>query len=80
MEDASDHGVAAMIMVLSTPEADAILKKSGLTIVDLFRPFGMVEDANGVPRPHSDPHPSTPTLPRPRAAHAPRRSRRPNRR
>ena len=48
MEDASDHGVAAMIMVLSTPEADAILKKSGLTVVDLFRPFGMVEDANGV--------------------------------
>ena len=44
MEDASDHGVAAMIMVLSTPEADAILKKSGLTVVDLFRPFGMVED------------------------------------
>ena len=48
MEDAADHGVAAVIMVLSTPEAEAILKKGGLTVVDLFRPFGDVEDLNGV--------------------------------
>ena len=60
MEDASDHGVAAAIMVLSTDEADAILKKSGLTVVDLFRPFGAVEDANGV---QHNPKPLTPAAP-----------------
>ena len=63
MEDASDHGVAAMIMVLSTPEADAILKKSGLTVVGLFRPFGMVEDANGALAARA--LPSSPSSPNP---------------
>ena len=50
MEDAADHGVAAVIMVISTPEAEAILLKSGLSVVDLFRPFGDVEDLNGASR------------------------------
>ena len=53
MEEPSDHGVAAAIMVLSTADADAILKKSRLTVVDLFRPFGLVEDANSA---HVPPH------------------------
>ena len=55
MDDAADHGVAAVIMVLSTCEAEAILKKSGLSVVDLFRPFGDVEDING--NGHAHPHP-----------------------
>lgn len=50
MEDAADHGVAAVIMVISTPEAEAIVRKSGLSVVDLFRPFGDVEDLNGASR------------------------------
>lgn len=37
-------------MVISTPEAEAILLKSGLSVVDLFRPFGDVEDLNGASR------------------------------
>ena len=50
MEYAADHGVAAVIMVISTPEAEAIVRKSGLSVVDLFRPFGDVEDLNGASR------------------------------
>ena len=50
MEDAADHGVAVVIMVISTPEAEAIVRKSGLSVVDLFRPFGDVEDLNGASR------------------------------
>ena len=62
MEEVADHGVAAVIMVLSTPEAEAILKKSGLSVVDLFRPFGDIEDLNGASRPlpaaYADPTPA----------------------
>ena len=60
MEDAADHGVAAVIMVLSTCEAEAILKKSGLSVVDLFRPFGDVEDINGNGHAHPPPPPPHP--------------------
>jgi len=56
MEDAADHGVAAVIMVLSTPEAEAILKKGGLTVVDLFRPFGDVEDLNATVQTVGEPY------------------------
>ena len=41
-----NQGLSAVVMVLSTPEAEAICQKSGLSVTDLFRPCSTVEDAN----------------------------------
>ena len=38
------HDPRAVIMILSTTEADALAAKSGLSLVDLFRPFGEVDE------------------------------------
>ena len=38
-----NHGVAAVVMVHATAEAEAIAAKSGMSITDLFRPFTVVE-------------------------------------
>ena len=35
---------AAVVMVLSTPEAEAICQKSGMSVTDLFRPYNSFND------------------------------------
>eukprot|EP00966_Prymnesium_polylepis_P010490 241868-Prymnesium_polylepis.1 len=37
-------------MVLSTPEAEAICQKSGMSVTDLFRPYNSFNDLNRAPR------------------------------
>jgi len=44
MDGAGTHGVAAVIMVMSTPEAEAVLRRSGLTPGQLLQPFAAVEE------------------------------------
>ena len=39
------HGAAAVLMVHATPEAEAAANKSGMSIVDLLRPFSLVDGA-----------------------------------
>ena len=39
----SQHGVAAVVMVHATAEAEAIAAKSGMSVTDLLRPFDVVE-------------------------------------
>ena len=42
---------SAVIMVLSTPEAEAICQKSGMSVTDLFRPYTVINDLNSAPHP-----------------------------
>ena len=46
---------AATIMVLTTPEADAIARKNGLSLVEMLRPFAAVQEANLVVQTVGDP-------------------------
>lgn len=44
---------AAVVMVLSTPEAEAICQKSGMSVTDLFRPYNVMSDLDGMLSPRS---------------------------
>jgi hypothetical protein len=56
MDDPGAHDVAAVIMVMSTPEASAVLQRSGLSASQLLEPFATVEDPGILVQTTSEPY------------------------